>query len=151
MTDADEENQISENGNEENNQKLNINKKNQIESSRDELIKDDNISSKEENNKIKNEENVEEKKEGEEGEKKEGEGEEKKEEQQETLTKKIKFPIIPYKVSDSYPSQLLDILKKQNRIRPKVLLDPEKDDITRSIKDLDAEEEKQKIWKWKKI
>jgi len=27
MTDADEENQISENGNEENNQKLNINKK----------------------------------------------------------------------------------------------------------------------------
>ena len=144
MTEADEENQISENGNEENNQKLNINKKNQIESSRDELIKDDNISSKEENNKIKKEENVEEKKEGEEGEKKEGEGEEKKEEQQETLTKKIKFPIIPYKVSDSYPSQLLDILKKQNRIRPKVLLDPEKDDITRSIKDLDAEEEKQK-------
>ena len=91
----------------------------------------------------------EEKKEGEEKkeeeEKKEGEGEgEEKIEQKKTVVEKIKYPIIPYKVSDTYKQTLLELLKKVNRTRPKYLLDPERDDITRDIKTLDEEELEQK-------
>ena len=54
--------------------------------------------------------------------------------------KKEKHVIIPYKVSESYQSELISALKKDNRLRPKYLLAPEFDDITRNIGDLDAEE-----------
>ena len=61
-----------------------------------------------------------------------------------TIEKKIKFPIVPYKISDDYHNQLLMTLKKENRLRPKVLLAPERDDITRDVKILDKEENEQK-------
>ena len=38
----------------------------------------------------------------------------------------------------------MNALKKQNKVRPSALLEPERDDITRNIKDLDDEEENQK-------
>ena len=95
-----------------------------------------------------------EKKEGENGEKeegeenknreeKEGEGEEKIEKKK-TVLDKVKYPIIPYKVSETYQESLLALLKKENRVRPKYLLEPERDDITRDIKTLDEEEAEHK-------
>ena len=97
--------------------------------------------------KVKKEGENEEKKEGKENkegeEKKEEEGEEKIEEKK-TVVDKIKYPIIPYKVSDTYQASLLTLLKKENRVRPKYLLEPERDDITRDIKTLDEEEAEQK-------
>ena len=69
---------------------------------------------------------------------------EKKEKPKEIIEKKIKFPIVPYKISPSYPSLLLDTLKNENRLRPKVLFEPERDDITRNIKTLDEEEKEQR-------
>jgi hypothetical protein len=204
----------AENEEDDNGDKLNLNKKNTKiqESARDDLIKEDNISSKEDNtdqtkqqkegteeeepkrvktkkkstkkskkneihpneeqniiveseekdkNEGENKENNEkgEKKEGEElpkegedekkvGEEPKKEGEEggKKDEQtpKESIATKIKFPITPYKVSESYQKELLNVLKKQNKVRPSALLEPERDDITRNIKDLDDEEENQK-------
>ena len=75
---------------------------------------------------------------------KKDENDEKKETPKEELDKKIKIQIVPYKVSPSYPEKLLKALKESNRLRPKVLLAPEKDDITRNIKVLDEEEKKQR-------
>ena len=46
------------------------------------------------------------------------------------LKKKVKLPIVPYKVSESYPQTLLNILKRNDRLRPKTLLAPEMGDIT---------------------
>ena len=51
-----------------------------------------------------------------------------------------KLPIIPYVVSGSYQQALINTLKKENRLRVKTLLQPDFDDITRNIKDLDDEE-----------
>ena len=60
-----------------------------------------------------------------------------------TLEKKVKLPIVPYKVSESYPQTLLNILKRNDRLRPKSLLAPEMGDITRTIDDLVKDEERQ--------
>ena len=60
-----------------------------------------------------------------------------------TIEKKVKLPIIPYKISDSYPQTLINILKKNDRLRPKTLLAPEMGDITRTIDDLVKDEERQ--------
>ena len=57
------------------------------------------------------------------------------------LNKKVKYPVIPYKISSSYQAKLLAALKKDNNLRPKTLFAPEKDDITRNIDILDEEEE----------
>jgi hypothetical protein len=57
--------------------------------------------------------------------------------------KKEKLSIIPYKVSASYQGDLIQSLKKDSKLRPKTLLAPDFDDITRDIGELD-EEEKQK-------
>ena len=57
--------------------------------------------------------------------------------------KKEKLPIVPYKVSASYQGDLIQSLKKDSKLRPKTLLAPDFDDITRDIGELD-EEEKQK-------
>ena len=59
------------------------------------------------------------------------------------LKKKVKLPIVPYKVSESYPQTLLNILKRNDRLRPKSLLAPEMGDITRTIDDLVKDEEHQ--------
>ena len=117
------------------------------------------IDEKEEKNKEDEKKDDEGKKDGEkEGEeKKEGEkeGEDKKEgeeEIQETITNKIKFPIVPYKVSENYTYDLMNQLKKDNKTRPKTLFDPERDDITRDISTLDAEEkEKLKLDKMENL
>ena len=227
---SNQHNHISsaENEEDDNVDKLNLNKKNTKiqDSARDELIKEDNISSKEDNtdqtkaqkgsteeeelkrvktkkkstkkskineihpneepniiveseekdkkegeNKENNEngekkEGEEEKKEGEkeqkEGEEEKKEGEEQKKEGEEggkkdgqtpkeSIATKIKFPITPYKVSDSYQKDLLNALKKQNKIRPSALLEPEKDDITRNIKDLMMKKKIKNSWKKKKM
>ena len=47
-----------------------------------------------------------------------------------------------YKDSETYRVSLLALLKKENRIRSKFLLDLERDDITGDIKTLDKEEAK---------
>ena len=60
-----------------------------------------------------------------------------------TIDKKVKLPIIPYKISESYPQTLLNILKRNDRLRPKSLLAPEMGDITRTIDDLVKDEERQ--------
>ena len=75
---------------------------------------------------------------------KKDENDEKKETPQVELDKKLKIQIVPYKVSPSYPEKLIKALKEGNRLRPKVLLEPERDDITRNIKVLDEEEKKQR-------
>ena len=98
---------------------------------------------KEENNEEKREKKNEEKKEEKEDEKNvkiEGEIEGENEIIEQDKNKKGKHPIIPYKVSESYQSELISALKKDNRLRPTYLLAPEYDDITRNIGDLDAEE-----------
>ena len=117
--------------------KLNINKKKQ-ESSRDEMIP------KEEKTEDKNSKEKTLEKEGEKKNEEKNEKEEKKSEDElKTIQKKIKLPKIPYKISESYPQNLLNSLKKENRIRPKHLLAPEIGDITRNISDLESEELKQ--------
>ena len=60
-----------------------------------------------------------------------------------TIDKKVKLPIVPYKISESYPQTLLNILKRNDRLRPKSLLAPEMGDITRTIDDLVKDEERQ--------
>ena len=155
---------------EENAEKLNINKKKEEDasSSRGELIKEDktktgkddeeinvlkkksttksqkNIETPQENQK---EEEKKESKEDKEGKEEETKKEEKNEGEEgkikETVSKKIKFPITPYKVSDLYQSELMSTLKKENKIRPTCLLAPEKDDITKKVLDLDKEENDQ--------
>ncbi len=125
----------------ENNDKLNINKK--IESSRDEILpKEDkvndkqtkeNMLSKDEEQKGQTEQNTN-KQNGEE--KKEQEEEKKSEDLLETLEKKVKVEIVPYKISSSYPSMLLATLEKSKRLRPKNLLGREMGDITRTIDEL---------------
>jgi len=55
--------------------------------------------------------------------------------------RKSKVEITPYKISSSYKTTLINALKSSNRERPKFLLAPQKDDITRDIHDLDMEEE----------
>ena len=130
--------EVSENeiqNQEENNDKLNINNK-RIESSRDEMLKnEDKVEDKQtKENILEKEKEEEKKKQLEENEKK------KKEEQQEekksedllvTLEKKVKLDIIPYQISGAYPSMLMNALRKANRIRPKNLLGKEHGDITR--------------------
>lgn len=137
-------------------EKLNLNTK-KADSSRNELIP--NV---EKNEEKQTKENVEKTIEKENEEKKEDEAEisdkekvEKKEEKNDenadkksedvlkTLEKKVKLPIVPYKVSENYPQTLLETLQKENRIRPKSLLSPEMGDITRSIDDLEKDEERQ--------
>ena len=66
--------------------------------------------------------------------------EEKKEEEKEK--KKEKVPIIPYKIDSSYKNKLIIALDKQNRIRPKFLLEPDLDDIREAITKLEEKEEK---------
>ena len=61
----------------------------------------------------------------------------------ETLEKKVKLEIVPYKISPSYPQSLLECLKKTNRLRPKNLLGKEMIDITRTIDELKKDEERQ--------
>ena len=75
-------------------------------------------------------------------EKKEGEEEDEKEKELETIHEKIKFPIIPYKVTPDYTNTFFSTLKKENRQRPKTLFEPEKFDITRDIDDIMKEENK---------
>ena len=142
--------EVSENeiqNQEENNDKLNINNK-RIESSRDEMLKnEDKVEDKQtKENILEKEKEEEKKKQLEENEKK------KKEEQQEekksedllvTLEKKIKLDIIPYQISGAYPSMLMNALRKANRIRPKNLLGKEHGDITRTIDELKKDEERQ--------
>ena len=132
----------------ENNDKLNINKK--IESSRDEILPKEekvndkqtkeNMLSKDEEQKGQTEQNTN-KPNGEE--KKEQEEEKKSEDLLETLEKKVKVEIVPYKISSSYPSMLLAALEKSKRLRPKNLLGREMGDITRTIDELKKDEEKQ--------
>ena len=142
--------EVSENeiqNQEENNDKLNINNK-RIESSRDEMLKnEDKVEDKQtKENILEKEKEEEKKKQLEENEKK------KKEEQQEekksedllvTLEKKVKLDIIPYQISGAYPSMLMNALRKANRIRPKNLLGKEHGDITRTIDELKKDEERQ--------
>ena len=142
--------EVSENeiqNQEENNDKLNINNK-KIESSRDEMLKnEDKVEDKQtKENILEKEKEEEKKKQLEENEKK------KKEEQQEekksedllvTLEKKVKLDIIPYQISGAYPSMLMNALRKANRIRPKNLLGKEHGDITRTIDELKKDEERQ--------
>ena len=155
---------------EDNADKLNLNTK-KIESSRDEFIpKEEKTEDKQTKENIektlekeheeKNEEMIEENKEEHHEEKQEDninneKQEEKKEETPEdkqekksedllqTLEKKVKLPIVPYKVSESYPQTLINMLKGSDRLRPKTLLAPEMGDITRSIDDLVKDEERQ--------
>ena len=142
--------EVSENeiqNQEENNDKLNINNK-KIESSRDEMLKnEDKVEDKQtKENILEKEKEEEKKKQLEENEKK------KKEEQQEekksedllvTLEKKVKLDIIPYQISGAYPSMLMNALRKTNRIRAKNLLGKEHGDITRTIDELKKDEERQ--------
>ena len=124
----------------ENNDKLNINTKKQ-ESSRDEMIPKEE-KTQEKNTKEKADKNLD--KEGEEKKEDKEQNEEKKSEDElQTIQKKIKLPKIPYKVSESYPNNLLSVLKKEKRNRPKYLLAPETGDITRNITDLEKDELKQ--------
>ena len=58
------------------------------------------------------------------------------EEKQNQEKKKIKLPIIPYKIDTSYKNKLIDALKKHNT-RPKSLLAPDHDDIRENIGELD--------------
>lgn len=122
----------------ENDNKLNINSK----SSREQILPKedkseekptkDNIEKtldKENNEKEKIEDNQTQKKE-----------EKKNENDLESLDKFVKLPIIPYKVSDSYPEQLIAALKKNEHCRPKSLLAPDFFDITRNIDDLEKDE-----------
>ena len=139
-------------------EKLNINTK-KIDSSRDEMIPKEE-KTEEKNTKDNAEKTIDKETQEKKGEEKEGEintkenaenKEEKKEENEEkksedvikTLEKKVKLPKIPYKISESYPQTLLEILKKENRIRPKSLLAPEMGDITRNIDDLEKDEVRQ--------
>ena len=70
--------------------------------------------------------------------------EKKAEKSKQMIEKKIKFPIVPYRISPSYSPLLLSTLKNENRLRPKVIFEPERDDITRNIKTLDEEEKLQR-------
>ena len=142
--------EVSENeiqNQEENNDKLNINNK-KIESSRDEMLKnEDKVEDKQTKENILEKEKEEEKnKQLEENEKKKKE-EQKEEKKSEdllvTLEKKIKLDIIPYQISGAYPSMLMNALKNANRIRPKNLLGKEHGDITRTIDELKKDEERQ--------
>ena len=142
--------EVSENeiqNQEENNDKLNINNK-KIESSRDEMLKnEDKVEDKQTKENILEKEKEEEKnKQLEENEKKKKE-EQKEEKKSEdllvTLEKKVKLDIIPYQISGAYPSMLMNALRKANRIRPKNLLGKEHGDITRTIDELKKDEERQ--------
>ena len=142
--------EVSENeiqNQEENNDKLNINNK-RIESSRDEMLKnEDKVEDKQTKENILEKEKEEEKKkqlEENEKKKKEEQNEEKKSEDLlVTLEKKVKLDIIPYQISGAYPSMLMNALRKANRIRPKNLLGKEHGDITRTIDELKKDEERQ--------
>ena len=142
--------EVSENeiqNQEENNDKLNINNK-KIESSRDEMLKnEDKVEDKQTKENILEKEKEEEKKkqlEENEKKKKEEQNEEKKSEDLlVTLEKKVKLDIIPYQISGAYPSMLMNALRKANRIRPKNLLGKEHGDITRTIDELKKDEERQ--------
>ena len=142
--------EVSENeiqNQEENNDKLNINNK-RIESSRDEMLKnEDKVEDKQtKENILEKEKDEEKKKQLEENEKKKKE-EQKEEKKSEdllvTLEKKVKLDIIPYQISGAYPSMLMNALRKANRIRPKNLLGKEHGDITRTIDELKKDEERQ--------
>ena len=142
--------EVSENeiqNQEENNDKLNINNK-RIESSRDEMLKnEDKVEDKQtKENILEKEKEEEKKKQLEENEKKKKE-EQKEEKKSEdllvTLEKKVKLDIIPYQISGAYPSMLMNALRKANRIRPKNLLGKEHGDITRTIDELKKDEERQ--------
>ena len=100
---------------------------------------------KKEKDKKEKEKKEKEEKEKKEKEKKEKEEKEKKEKEEkkklETIQKKVKFPIVPYKISTSYQTSIAATLKKDNNLRPKTLFAPDNDDITRNIGKLDEEEE----------
>ena len=92
---------------------------------------------KKEKEKKEKEEKEKEKKEKEEKEKKEKEDKKK----LEAIQKRVKIPIVPYKISTSYQTSIAATLKKDNNLRPKTLFAPDNDDITRNIGKLDEEEE----------
>ena len=68
--------------------------------------------------------------------------EENKNEDNDSLDNDVKLPIVPYKVSDVYPQQLITALRKNEHCRPKSLLAPDFFDITRNIDDLEKDEQK---------
>ena len=135
--------------------KLNLNKRTEDEKSGRELLSKNEKSDEDVNVYKKSQESVESKQAKNEENPKDEKGktkteEEKKGEEEDTTEqknekdkkkkKKEKLPIIPYKVSGSYQSALIASLKKENKIRPKTLLEPDLDDITRNIGELDLEE-----------
>jgi hypothetical protein len=71
------------------------------------------------------------------------EKEKKEKEELALLSKIVKEEIKPYVVSKSHQDQLLRALAKGKKLRPKVLLCPETDDITSTIDFLDGKEEDQ--------
>ena len=119
---------------EDNNKKLNINKKNEkSETERKEMIKkEETISSMNEEIHIKkkNKDLIDDKKE-----KKEEKNEDKKEVKNEEEEKKS------YKIDSSYQNKLISELKKQNILRPKTLFAPDYEDITKNIGKLNKEEQ----------
>ena len=135
--DLSENNEVDIANEDKNEDKLNINKKN-LESSRDEFMKKEEQKTDEKLTKDNPEKSTDDKKENKKEEEKEKE--KKSEDELNELKKSIKLPIIPYKISESYQEQLLNILKLNEHCRPKTLLSPEMGDITRNIDDLEKEE-----------
>lgn len=135
--DLSENNEVDIANEDKNEDKLNINKKN-LESSRDEFMKKEEQKTDEKLTKDNPEKSTDDKKENKKEEEKEKE--KKSEDELNELKKSMKLPIIPYKISESYQEQLLNILKLNEHCRPKTLLSPEMGDITRNIDDLEKEE-----------
>ena len=135
MSQEGENNELSISNRNGNDDKLNINSKSSREILHKEEIEEDKPSK----------DNVEKTIERENDEKnkmKDNKKEEKKNEELESLDNEVKLPIIPYKVSDAYPQQLITALRKNEHCRPRSLLAPDFFDITRNIDDLEKDEEK---------
>ena len=135
MSQEGENNELSISNRNGNDDKLNINSKSSREMLHKEEIEEDKPSK----------DNVEKTIERENDEKnkmKDNKKEEKKNEELESLDNEVKLPIIPYKVSDAYPQQLITALRKNEHCRPRSLLAPDFFDITRNIDDLEKDEEK---------
>ena len=135
MSQEGESNELSISNRNGNDDKLNINSKSSREMLHKEEIEEDKPTK----------DNVEKTIERENDEKnktKDNKKEEKKNEELESLDNEVKLPIIPYKVSDAYPQQLITALRKNEHCRPRSLLAPDFFDITRNIDDLEKDEEK---------
>jgi hypothetical protein len=135
MSQEGENNELSISNRNGNDDKLNINSKSSREMLHKEEIEEDKPTK----------DNVEKTIERENDEKnkmKDNKKEEKKNEELESLDNEVKLPIIPYKVSDAYPQQLITALRKNEHCRPRSLLAPDFFDITRNIDDLEKDEEK---------